>query len=278
MKTSYLNFRLVAGLIGLCLFALLGFVYPLFLREDPMNWNQYPNNLPISGEHWLGTTSLGQSTFKLLSVSVHNSVLIGLFVAFFATLIGVFVGLMAGFIGGVPDRLITLLTDSFIVIPSLPILILLSSLVRGTAPVFYISLVLIIFNWPWPARQVRSMVLSIKEQDFVSTAYFAGQRRVETVWKEIFPFIATWAVANFINTILVAIATESGLAVIGLGSNETPTLGSMIYWANQHQAMLGGKWLWIGAPVVAMALLFISLFMVTTGFQMYAAKKRGKDA
>lgn len=278
MKRKYLNFRLIAGLVGIVFFAVLGFVVPLFGGGNAIDWNGFPRDLKPSGEHWLGTTSLGQDTFHLLSESVHNSVIIGVFVALFATLIGVFVGLLAGFVGGLPDRLITLLTDSFIVIPSLPILILLSTLIRGTAPVLYISLVLILFNWPWPARQVRSMVLSIKENDFVSTAWFSGQRRLETIRKEIFPFVSSWSIANFVNTILVAIGTESGLAVIGLGSNETATLGSMIYWANQHQAMLGSKWFWIGSPVLAMSLLFISLFMVMSGYQMYAARRRGKDA
>lgn len=277
-KFRYANFRLVAGLVILSFFVILGFVVPLFSQGNPIEWNQFPGNLPPSREHWLGTTSLGQDTFLLLAKSIQNSVFIGLIVAVFATIIGVLVGLLAGFTGGAADRIITLLTDSFIVIPSLPILILLSTLISGTASVLYISGILILFNWPWPARQARSMALSIRENDFVSIAYFSGQNTLETIVKEVFPFISNWSVANLINTILVAIAAESGLAVIGLSSNETATLGTMIYWANQHQAMLAGKWLWIGSPVVAISLLFISLFMVMSGYQMYSAKRRGKDA
>ena len=274
----YWNFRLWCGTIILVIILVMGFIVPFFLEGSAVSWSTYPRNLKPSWEHPLGTTNLGQDTFWLLAESIQNSFIIGILVATFATIIGVLVGLLAGFIGGFPDRIITLLTDSFIVIPSLPILILLSSLVPGNVSVVYISIILIIFNWPWPARQVRSMALSLRERDFISTAIFSGQSLLETVVKEILPFVANWAIANFINTILVAIATESGLAVIGLSSNEKATLGTMIYWANQHQSMLAGRWWWIGSPVVTTAIIFIGLFLTMTGYQNYSAKRRGKDA
>lgn len=275
---NYWNFRLKAGSILLVFFILFGFIFPLFCKENPIEWQTYPRNLNPSMEHWLGTTALGQDVFWLLAYSIRNSFIIGVSVAFFATVAGVFAGLLAGFQGGWADRLITLFTDSFIVIPSLPILILVSSMIKGSAPLFYIAVILIIFNWPWPARQVRSMALSLKERDFISTALFSGESTGEIIRKEIFPFVMNWSFANFINTILVAIAAESSLAVIGMSSNTTATLGTMIYWANQHQAMLGGRWVWIGAPVAATALIFIALFLTMTGGQQMSAKRRGTNA
>lgn len=278
IKKNYWNFRLRLGLVLLIFFMILGFIAPLFCKVDPVEWQTYPRNLDPSAEHWLGTTGLGQDTFWLLSYSIRNSFMVGISVAFFATIIGVFVGLLAGFKGGWADRIITLLTDSFIVIPSLPILILVSSMIKGAAPLIYIALILIIFNWPWPARQVRSMALSLKERDFINTALFSGESTGKIIIKEIFPFVMNWSFANFINTILVAIAAESSLAVIGMSSNTTATLGTMIYWANEHQAMLAGRWVWIGAPVVATALIFIALFLTMTGGQQMSAKRRGTNA
>jgi len=275
---KYVNFRLAAGSIILGIMVLIGVFVPMFAEVDPMVWMTYPRNLSPSSQHWLGTTNIGQDTFQLLAASIRNSLAIGIMVATAATAIGVLMGLTAGFVGGLPDRIITLLTDSFIVIPALPILILISTLVRGTASIFYLSLVLIVFNWPWPARQARSMALSLRERDFISTALFSGQSTFEIIRKEVFPFVANWSIANLINTVLVAIATESGLAVIGLASNETATLGTMIYWANNHQSMLAGRWLWIGSPVVTMSVMFIALFMVMTGYQNYSANRRGRDA
>lgn len=273
---KYWNFRLKFGIILVGIFVLLGYGVSMFTPGVITEWSTYTSNLKPSAEHFLGTNSLGQDIFWLLANSVRNSFTIGLIVALLATVIGVIFGLLAGFKGGFADRLIMLLADTFIVIPSLPILILLSSLARGAASLFLVCGVLIVFNWPWPARQVRAMSLSLREREYISTAQFSGMSTMRILIKEIFPFVKDWSIGNFINTILVAIAAESGLAVIGLSSNSQATLGTMIYWANQHQAMLGGKWLWIGSPVVAIMLIFIGLFLMMSGQQQYSALRRGK--
>jgi peptide/nickel transport system permease protein len=270
-----LNPRLRLGIIILTIFVILGGILPFFSPEDPRSWIKHQRNLPPSAEHLLGTTNLGQDTFWLLSYATQNSLFIGVFVAFFATLIGVFTGLAAGFLGGMADRVITLFADVFIVVPSLPILILMSSLLQGRASLVLISIVLILFNWPWPARQMRSIALTMRERQFVNTARFSGSSTFQILAEEIVPHIFSWAMANFVNTVLVAIATESGLAVIGLSSLEESTLGTTIYWALQHQALLGRRWWWIGSPVVAIIALFICLFQISTGISNLSAERRG---
>ena len=270
------NMQLKVGAIVLFIFLVIGFVLPIFGVENPEARNTYMMNLKPNSENILGTTALGQDIFWLLAASVRNSFIIGLIVAFFATVIGVFMGLLAGFRGGMIDRIITLVMDTFIVIPALPILILLGSMLKGRTSVLSISLILVLFNWCWPARQVRSMALSLRERDFIDTAKFSGEGQIKIIIHELMPFIISWSVANFINTILVAIQTESGLAVIGMSNNAQATLGTMIYWANNYQAMMLGQWAWIGAPVITIMLIFISLFMTLSGAQSYAAMKRGK--
>jgi peptide/nickel transport system permease protein len=272
-----LNFRLTAGLLLLSIFVILGGIVPSFSPYDPRSWNVVPRNLKPGPEHILGTTNLGQDTFWLLSQAIQNSLVIGLIVATAATTIGVLVGLTAGFLGGVFDRVLTLLMDVFIVIPSLPILILMASLLQGRASLILISLILVVFNWPWPARQTRSMALSMREREFISTARFSGASTFGIITREIFPYIIPWTLANFINTVLVAIATESSLAVIGLSSLEEASLGSVIYWALQHQALLGARWYWIGSPVVAIILLFMGLFLTSTGWSELNAEHRGQQ-
>lgn len=274
---SKLNGRLKIGLVLLAIFLILGGLLPFISPYDARSWNVVPRNLPPSGEHFFGTNNLGQDTFWLLTSAIQNSLLIGILVASFATLIGVLVGLTAGFLGKLPDRVLTLIMDVFIVIPSLPILILMASLLQGRASLVVIGMVLVLFNWPWPARQVRSIALSMREREFINTARFAGSSTFRIVAREILPYIYAWSLANFVNTVLVAIATESGLAVIGLSSLEQPTLGTMIYWALQHQALLGARWWWIGSPVVTIILLFVSLFLVTTGVSELSAERRGQQ-
>ncbi len=270
------NLQLKLGVVILSTLVIAGFVFPFFMEGNPVEWGAFGKNRPPTWAHVLGTTSLGQDTFWQLILSIKNSFIIGIIVAFFATIIGVLAGLFAGFRGGLVDRAMTLLTDTFIVIPSLPILILLGSLLKGRTSVLVISAVLVLFNWPWPARQARAMALSLRERDFIDTARFSGQSLFNIITREIRPFVSGWALANFVNTILAAIRIESSLAVIGLSNNSEATLGTMIYWANQYQAMLAGNWWWIGSPIVAITLIFVSLFMTLSGAQKYSAYRRGK--
>ena len=271
------NARLKIGAAIALFFLILGFVVPFFRPlEDVMTWNACPKNLRPSFEHILGTTSMGQDVFWLLVVSIQNSMIIGLTTAALATVIGVTIGLLAGLSGGWLDRIFTLLMDSLIAIPSLPILILLGSILKGRTPWVLISLVLALFSWPWAARQTRAMALSMRENDFISTAMFSGESTFKIIRREIFPFVSDWSAANFVNTILTAIGSESGLALIGMSSNSTATLGTMIYWANSRQALLSERYWWILPPVIAIVVLFVGLFVFLSGYQALNAYKRGK--
>lgn len=172
------NFRLKFGLIVTLIFFIIGFVVYYVPHVNPFTFNTYPNKLGASAEHWLGTTSMGQDVVWLLIEAIHNSLVIGLIVAFLGTVVGVFVGLLSGFAGGLLDRVLMIVTDTFVVIPSLPILIMMTSLMKGSSTTIVMALVLAMFAWAWPSRQIRSMALSIKERDFIHTAKFSGESTV----------------------------------------------------------------------------------------------------
>jgi peptide/nickel transport system permease protein len=271
MKT---NLRLSIGLGLFIIIMILGFVLPLFAPEDPQIWNTYRKNQLPSSEHIFGTTGLGQDTFWMLTWSLRNSLMLGFIVAFFATAIGVIAGLLAGLKGGFLDRVLSLFMDSMIVIPILPILILVGALSEGRSSFFFIIVVLAMFMWPWSARQIRSVALGIRENEFISTAMFSGEGTIKILFREIFPYISSWTLGSLINLVLVAITIESGIALIGLSSLSEATLGTMIYWAQKHMALLAGRYWWYAPPIVAMILLFITLFILSTGYNEYIAKKR----
>ncbi|KAB7633731.1 ABC transporter permease [Verminephrobacter eiseniae] len=254
-----IKFWLGSAIVGLTV--LLGPVAAMFAPQDPRAWQTYPRNLGPSLDHFLGTTALGQDIFWLLSWSVRNSLLLGVTVGALATIIGVAAGLVAGYRGGLSDRVLSFLMDGLIVIPSLPLLILLSALSKGQASMAVLGGMLVLFNWPFPARQVRSVALSLRERDFVSLAWFSGESLLRIVRWQLFPYLRNWAVANFINTILVVIAVESSLAFLGLSNDAIPTLGTMIYWALKYQALFAGRWYWIVPPILAVILIFVGLFL-----------------
>lgn len=269
--------RFKIGFVVLAFLIIMAFVVTLFYRgPDITQYNSYKKNLPISREHPLGTTKMGQDTFWMLLFSLRNSIIIGLIVATLGTIIGVFYGLISGFVGGGVDRVMMMIADTFIVIPTLPILILMTALMSGALSILPIALILSVFAWAHPSRHVRSMCLSMKERDFIATARFSGESMLQIVATEILPYMLTWSLSNFMNAVLVAISQESSLAVLGLSSSNLPTLGNMIQWARERNAILGGYWLWIGSPIVTTVILFVSLFMVISGYNDYIVKKRGR--
>jgi peptide/nickel transport system permease protein len=276
MRRALTSPRIVAGSLILLVYVVLGAIMPWFAPADPRTWQTYPRNRPPGLSHWLGTTNLGQDILWLLSWAIGNSLFLGVIVAFFATLIGVIAGLTAGFRGGLVDRALSFLMDATIAVPSLPILILMASIMKGQASLLAISLILIAFNWPFPARQIRSVALSMREREFVHMAWFSGESVTGIISRQIFPYLRTWSTANFINTILVGIAVESSLAVIGLSSADQATLGTMIYWALKYQALLAGRWWWIGPPVIAIIVLFVGLFLLASGLEQRSQEARGR--
>jgi len=268
--------RLKGGLLITLFFLILGFVVYYIPHTDPFPNNIRMKNLPPSGEHWFGTTSQGQDIFWLLIEAIHNSLSIGFIVAAIGTVVGVFVGLISGFVGGALDRILMVITDTFVVIPSLPVLILMTSLMKGSSTVWLMALVLALFAWAWPSRQIRSMALTMKERDFIHTAWFSGEGVVQTVATEILPFALTWSLSNFMNATLSAIASESGLAVLGLSPANLISLGNMIQWARNYNAIMAQRWNWILPPIIATIFLFVGLFMLITGYNDYTAMKRGR--
>lgn len=271
-----INIRLKIGITILVIFTLSSLILPFFTDVDPSEQGTYRRSLPVSWEHPLGTNTLGQDIFWYLVFSIRNSLFLGVSVSLFTIVISTVVGLSAGYIGGSFDRAVMLITDSFIAIPSFPILIVLGTLVRGQTSFFFLGMILVIFGWAWGARTVRSMALSIREREFINTARFSGSSTFGIITKGVFPFVYAYMVVGFINSILFVINTEAALSVIGLSKVEIPTLGSILFWALNYNAMFIGHYVWIIAPVVATVLLFLGLFLTSTGYNEYYATRRGQ--
>lgn len=268
-----LNGRLIVGLTIVIIFTLCAFILPLFVPVDPSQQSTYLKNMPLSGEHLLGTNSLGQDIFWLLVVSIRNSLILGGIVAVGVTIISTIVGLSAGYIGGNFERVVMLVVDTFITIPLLPLLIMLGALIRANQA--FLVLAIIIFGWAWAARTVRSMALTLREREFINMAKFSGANTFDILLREVFPYVTAYMLVNFINTMLFAINTEATLAVIGVSRVEIPTLGSIVFWALNYNALFTGNYVWIIAPIVATVVLFLGLFLSSTGFNAAFANRRG---
>ena len=270
-----LNGRLRIGLSIIAVFILGSFLLPLFNSVDPAEQGTYLKNLPLSARHLLGTNALGQDIFWFLVTAIRNSLLLGVGVSLGVTIISTFMGLSAGYIGGWYERIVVIFIDTFITIPVLPILIVVGALVRGNTSFAVVGVILITFGWAWNARTIRSMALSLREREFVNMARFSGAGTLDIIYREIFPYVYAYMVVGFINTILFAINTEAALAVIGLSKVQVPTLGSIIFWALNYNALMIGQIAWIIAPIAASVVLFLGLFLTSTGYNQLFAERRG---
>jgi peptide/nickel transport system permease protein len=270
-----LNTRVILGMVIIVVLGLGSFILPLFAPVDPSIQASYLKNMPVSWDHVLGTNALGQDIFWFLVFAIRNSLMLGVLVGLGVTVISTAVGLSAGYIGGNFERIVMLVVDTFITIPLLPILIILGAIIRGNTSFLTVGLIIIVFGWAWGARTIRSLALTIREREFINMAKFSGASTVQVLVREVFPYVTAYMLVGFINTILFAVNTEATLAVIGLSKVEVPTLGSIIFWALNYNALFTGNYVWLGAPIIATIVLFLGLFLLSTGFNSAFASKRG---
>ena len=222
-----------------------------------------PNRPPAAG--WpLGTDSLGRSVAIQMSEAILKSLLVGLIAATLGTFLGAVIGFTAGYFGGAVDAFLRMLIDVFLAVPSLLFLILIASLVKGVG-VLAMAVIIGLFAWASPARQVRAQVLSLKERPFVELARLSGMSGLEIVFLELMPNMLQWLGANFVNAFIAAILAEAGLSLLGLGPQRDMTLGMMIYWALSYGAILQNLWWWWLTPVFGLMFLFLSLYLLHLG-------------
>jgi peptide/nickel transport system permease protein len=168
-----------------------------------------------SAKHWFGTDDLGRDQLTEIMYAGQVSLMIGLAVAFFATVVGVFVGAVAGFFAGLVDQGLGRLTDLFLVLPEIAILaVVLKAL--GQSPT-WIIVVLAALGWMYVARVVRGQVLSIKEKEFVEAARASGASNTRIITRHILPNTIGPIMVNMTLAIAAAIIAESTLSFLGFG-------------------------------------------------------------
>lgn len=258
------NRKIVLGslLLGLILLATLvgAFAFNANLRLS----GAVPRKLPPGVGGLLGTTSVGQSVAAQMTEAVPNSIQVGLIAAILGTVIGSVLGFASGYFGGWIDAVLRVLIDVFLAIPVLLFLVLIAALVRGVT-VQHMALIIGLFAWSWPARAIRSQVLSLKTRPFVDVAKISGLSGPEIIVRELAPQMLPWLGANFVNAFIVAILAEAGLSILGLGPQREMTLGMMIYWSLSYGAIFQNLWWWWLTPVITLMLLFFALYLIHLG-------------
>jgi peptide/nickel transport system permease protein len=261
-----LEFRLGAILTGfIVIFAALSFASPY----SPQDQFVVPPDVPPSWAYWFGTNSRGQDVFWQLTFAIRNTMLFGFAVAILSRLISIGVGLWSGYKGGLVDRVLMSINDTFIVIPLFPLLVLFYFVLRDKMSWPLLALAMACLGWAYDARLIRSLALSLKTREFTQQSVFSGMRTHEIVLQEHLPYVLPIVFYTTMNNMTWSIGLEVTLSVLGFTNIDTPTVGVMIYWANQHTALVAGIWWWIAFPVLFVVILFIGLFLLAVSMNEY---------
>lgn len=224
-----------------------------------------PVNNPPTSQYWFGTDNFGRDIFLEMAHGARASLLIGLVAGCVATLIGIALGLAAGFIGGKVDNIITALTNTFIVIPSFIVLVLISIAVGTIRDGVLTGVIIGLTSWPWTARAVRAQTTSLRNRDHVNMARITGYSTAHIIVTEILPYVASYVVMAFILQMASGIGSESTLAILGLADPTGLSLGRMLNWALNYDAIVFGRW-WQFIPVsVAIGMTTFGLYMMNSG-------------
>ncbi|VXC08135.1 ABC transporter permease [Arthrobacter sp. 8AJ] len=254
------NKKAMTGMAIMLVFIVLALAAPMLFPGDPSRITGMASLEP-DGEHWLGTTAKGQDVLALTVHGARSSLFVGLTVGFASTFVGILVGLASAYFGKFVDETLSLLTNVFLLLPGLPLLVILAAfLPPGLGTVI---LVLTVTGWAGSARVLRSQALSIRSKDFVAAAVVSGERAGRIMFREILPNMASIVMGTLLACVIYGIGAQAGLEFLGLGDVSTVSWGNNLFWAGNEGALLTGSW-WVFVPsglciaLVAFALALIN--------------------
>jgi peptide/nickel transport system permease protein len=244
------------GMIGaiMLLFFLVLAIFPGQIAPYSPTYIGFGQSLQPSAAHWLGTTAQGQDIFSQLIWGTRQSLIIAVAAGGLATLISVLVGVSAAYLGGIRDGILSLITDVLLVIPIFPLIIVIAAYLRS-AGLVDIVIVLGALGWSYGARQLRVQALSLRNRDFLTAAAVRGERSSYIIAAEILPTLTSLIMATFLGSAVFAVLTAAGLQFVGLGDPTAQSWGTMLYWAQNGEALGAGMPLWAIVPGLCIALL-----------------------
>lgn len=263
LRLLWTNRKSRVGLLMLGFFAVVALFAPLLAPYDPYD-NAFGRSEDASWAHWLGTTAAGEDVLSQLIFGTRISILVAFGAGGIATLIAVLIGLSWGYVRGWPSEVINFVVNLFLVIPSLPLMIVIAAyLANGGISV--IIAVIAITGWAWGARVMRAQTASLRSRDFVQAARFSGARAPRIVFREILPNMTSIIAGGFFGSAVAAILAEAGLEFLGLGDSTIVTWGTMLFWSQNSSALLTGQWALLVAPGLCIALFATSLMLINFG-------------
>jgi peptide/nickel transport system permease protein len=244
---------------------LLGLLAPVLIPASTatefslLDARQHP-----SLQHIFGTTDQGTDVFAQVAWGARRSLLMGAAAGAIATIVATTLGLFAAYVGGIVDDFISLVTNVFFVIPTIPLLIDISAFLHQRG-LLTMTLVIAFTLWAFEARILRAQALTLKNRDFILAAKVAGESTRRIVFGELLPNMISRIAAAFVLVFYVSILVAAGLEFLGFGDLQKASWGVALYWATVNSSMLQGEWWSFVFPGLAIGVTVLGLTLVLAG-------------
>jgi peptide/nickel transport system permease protein len=246
--------RAIAGIAIVGFFIVIALLAPYISPYDERTQVGPPFE-PPSTAHWLGLDDGGVDMLTLMMWGARISLVVGFAAAAVAMLIGGTVGILAGYFGGKTDIVLMRITDYFIVIPDVPLMLVVAAIWGRSLK--NIILIIGIIYWTTTARLIRAQMKSLRERVYVKRARALGAGHSRIVFKHLLPQVAPLLVANTVLTVAIAIFAETAIAFLGLGDPSLISWGKLIENAFSGNAISVGAWWAIVPPGIAVAVVIL---------------------
>ena len=254
--------RARTGVVILALLIIAALLAPVISPGDPARITGVPAAAP-SPAHWFGVTPKGQDVLAMTLWGARSSLAVGLGAGVLATLVALVVALASAHLGRAVDGLLSVVTNVFLLLPGLPLLVVLAAYMPprwGST-----LIVLVVTGWAGAARVLRSQAMSLRGTDFVEAAVVSGERPVRIVVGEMLPNMASVVMSTLLGCVNAAIGAQAGLEFLGLGRSGSVSWGTNLYWAATDGALMTGRW-WTFVPSgLAIALVAYALALINAG-------------
>jgi len=252
------------GLLIVAFMVVVAIISPLIAVAHPNDFNLLAARQAPSWHHLFGTTDQGSDVFSQVVVGARRSLLLGAMAGVIATVVAAVLGITAAYAGGIVDEVINLLTNVFLTIPPIPLLVVISAYLKARGLVT-MALVIALVLWAFEARILRGQALSLKSRDFVLAAKASGESTPRIVFGELMPNMISRIAAAFVLVFYIALLVDAGLEFLGLGDMSATSWGVTVYWAQVNSTVLQGEWWPFIFPSLALGITVLGLVLVLAG-------------
>ena len=258
--------KATAGALILLFFVVLAVIGPWIAPYSPDATGASVVAGPSSA-HYFGTDQLGRDIFSQLLVGTRGVIVVGFAAGAIATILSLLIGIASGYLPGRGGEALNVLSNVFLVLPALPLLIIITSATPNNGG-WIVVLTIGLTSWAWNARLLRAQTLSLRRRDYIESARATGESTPRIIVFEILPNLTAIIASGFVGTVVFTVLLEITLAFVGINVSEW-NWGTVLYWAQSQDALAQNAWWWFVPAGLAIALLGTGLALLNFGIDEF---------